>query len=99
MGTLTTLTRKGQVTIPTEVRDELGLKPFDKIEVTGDGGSVAETADQDALGRRSVGDRARPVGGHEDHVFARDHLRGVLVGERAVVVAFYARGVLLAPAQ
>ena len=28
----TTLTSKGQVTIPKEVRDSLGLKPFDKIE-------------------------------------------------------------------
>jgi AbrB family looped-hinge helix DNA binding protein len=32
MGQATRLTRKGQVTIPKEVRDQLGLKPFDKIE-------------------------------------------------------------------
>jgi antitoxin PrlF len=29
---VTTLTSKGQVTIPKEIRDELGLKPADKIE-------------------------------------------------------------------
>ena len=33
MGRLTSLTRKGQVTIPKEVRDRMGLKPFDKIEI------------------------------------------------------------------
>ena len=29
----TTLTSKGQVTIPKHVRDGLGLKPFDKVEI------------------------------------------------------------------
>ena len=33
MGNVTTLTRKGQVTIPKAIREELGLKPFDKIEI------------------------------------------------------------------
>jgi len=32
-----TMTSKGQVTIPKEVRDELGLKPFDRLEIVGDG--------------------------------------------------------------
>lgn len=32
MGQTTSLTRKGQVTIPKEIRDTLGLKPFDRIE-------------------------------------------------------------------
>ena len=31
MARITTLTSKGQVTIPKEIRDELGLKPSDKI--------------------------------------------------------------------
>lgn len=31
MGKITTVTTKGQVTIPKEVRDELGIKPHDKI--------------------------------------------------------------------
>jgi AbrB family looped-hinge helix DNA binding protein len=30
---MTSMTRKGQVTIPKEVRDALGLKPFDKVEI------------------------------------------------------------------
>lgn len=34
MASVTSLTRKGQSTIPKDVRDALGLKPFDKIEVT-----------------------------------------------------------------
>ena len=33
MGKSTSLTRKGQVTIPKEVRDELGLKPSGQVEV------------------------------------------------------------------
>jgi antitoxin PrlF len=31
MGRVTTLTSKGQVTIPKEIRDKLGLKTHDKI--------------------------------------------------------------------
>ncbi len=31
MTRVTTLTSKGQVTVPKEIRDELGLKPHDKI--------------------------------------------------------------------
>lgn len=34
MARVTTLTSKGQVTIPKEIRDELGLKPHDKIAFT-----------------------------------------------------------------
>jgi AbrB family looped-hinge helix DNA binding protein len=33
MGRMSSMTRKGQVTIPKEVRDALGLKPFDKVEI------------------------------------------------------------------
>lgn len=33
MGRLTTVTRKGQVTIPKEVRDLLGIRPFDEVEI------------------------------------------------------------------
>ncbi len=40
MATVTSLTRRGQVTIPKEVRDQLGLKPFDKIEMTAEGGEA-----------------------------------------------------------
>jgi AbrB family looped-hinge helix DNA binding protein len=31
---VTTLTSKGQVTIPKEIRDELGLRPHDKVRFT-----------------------------------------------------------------
>lgn len=34
MGKVTSLTSKGQVTIPKAIRDELGLKPYDKIAFT-----------------------------------------------------------------
>jgi AbrB family looped-hinge helix DNA binding protein len=33
MSLVTTLTSKGQVTVPKEVRDALGLKPRDKVEM------------------------------------------------------------------
>ncbi|MGH2532977.1 MAG: AbrB/MazE/SpoVT family DNA-binding domain-containing protein [Thermomicrobiales bacterium] len=33
----TTVTTKGQVTIPKEVRDELGLRPGDRVEIVTDG--------------------------------------------------------------
>ena len=36
----TSLTRKGQVTLPKPIRDALGLKPFDRIEVTVVGGEA-----------------------------------------------------------
>jgi AbrB family looped-hinge helix DNA binding protein len=37
---VTTLTSKGQVTVPKEVRDELGLKPHDKIRFSLENGHV-----------------------------------------------------------
>jgi AbrB family looped-hinge helix DNA binding protein len=33
MAGVTSMTRKGQVTIPKDVRERLGLRPFDKIEI------------------------------------------------------------------
>ena len=38
MSLVTTLTSKGQVTVPKAVRDQLGLKPHDKIRFTLDNG-------------------------------------------------------------
>ncbi len=35
---VTTLTSKGQVTIPKEIRDALGLRPHDKIRFVTEGG-------------------------------------------------------------
>jgi antitoxin PrlF len=40
MGRVTTLTSKGQVTVPKEIRDELGLKPHDKIRFSLENGRV-----------------------------------------------------------
>ena len=34
MGTSATITSKGQLTIPQEVREQLNLKPGDRINVT-----------------------------------------------------------------
>lgn len=41
MGKITNLTVKGQVTIPKDVRDALGLKPNEPVEIDYDGGEVA----------------------------------------------------------
>lgn len=40
MQNVTSLTSKGQVTIPKAIRDELGLRPFDKIRFTIEGREV-----------------------------------------------------------
>ena len=37
---LTTVTQRGQVTLPAEVRRLLGLKPYDKVAFTIDNGEV-----------------------------------------------------------
>ncbi|MGH2560171.1 MAG: AbrB/MazE/SpoVT family DNA-binding domain-containing protein [Thermomicrobiales bacterium] len=37
MGKVSSITSKGQVTIPKELREELGLKPYDKVEFFPDG--------------------------------------------------------------
>ena len=40
MGEATAITTKGQVTIPKEIREELGLKPGDKVIFRKEGDSV-----------------------------------------------------------
>lgn len=47
----TTITSKGQVTIPKAVRDQLGLKPGMKVEFKGGG------ADGEVILRRADGER------------------------------------------
>jgi AbrB family looped-hinge helix DNA binding protein len=37
MGKISSITSKGQVTIPKELREELGLKPYDRVEFFPDG--------------------------------------------------------------
>ena len=45
----TTVTRKGQVTIPQRVRERLGIAPGDRVafEVTQDGGALLTKADSE----------------------------------------------------
>ncbi len=40
MGGLATLTAKGQITLPKEVREQLGLQPKDKLLVMVQGGHI-----------------------------------------------------------
>jgi AbrB family looped-hinge helix DNA binding protein len=55
MDRITTITSKGQVTIPKAVRDALGLKPRDKIEFWVENGEVffrkADPSRPDSAGR------------------------------------------------
>lgn len=54
MARVTTLTSKGQVTIPKAIRDELGLKPRDEVEIFIKDGDVwlrkADSSLQDLAG-------------------------------------------------
>ncbi len=40
MTSTTTLTRKGQITIPKDVREALGLKPYDRVELRVENGEA-----------------------------------------------------------
>ena len=54
------ITSKGQVTIPIEVRERLGLHPGTEVEFTVDGDSVRLTRTKDAAGRgHTITDRLR----------------------------------------
>ncbi|MGH2460050.1 MAG: AbrB/MazE/SpoVT family DNA-binding domain-containing protein [Chloroflexota bacterium] len=58
----TTLTQKGQVTIPAEVRRALGLKPRDKVtfELDGDVARIRRAASKIARWYGAVAPRERP---------------------------------------
>jgi AbrB family looped-hinge helix DNA binding protein len=58
----TTITQKGQVTIPVEVRATLGLKPKDKVifEVTGDVATIRRAPSKILRWYGSVTPRQRP---------------------------------------
>ena len=43
INSITTVTEKGQVTIPNEIRKALGIRPRDKVRFTLDGGEVRLT--------------------------------------------------------
>ncbi len=78
---LSTITSKGQVTIPAEVRRRLDLKPGDKIVFSvGDGGEVCLAApkypDIESL-RGAAGSLEKPLTWEEMRAIAReDHLAG-----------------------
>jgi antitoxin PrlF len=59
------ITSKGQVTIPKEVRDRMGLKPGDRIEFVEDGSGrfVLEAINTDFRSLRGIlkSKRARPL--------------------------------------
>ena len=58
----TTLTQKGQVTIPREIRVRLGLKPRDRVafEVEGDAVKIRRAAGKALAGYGSVKPRKKP---------------------------------------
>lgn len=41
--TLTTISQKGQIVVPKEIRDLLGLKPSDKLKVSSEQGRIIAT--------------------------------------------------------
>jgi len=54
------ITSKGQVTIPIEIREELGLLPGTEVEFDVDGDAVRLTRSKDAPGRgRTIVDQLR----------------------------------------
>lgn len=69
MSLVTTLTSKGQVTVPKQVREALGLKPRDKVEMFVKDGAIwlrkADTSlpeDQSGGSRKRAGDERIAAG-------------------------------------
>lgn len=60
MTSFTTLTEKGQVTIPKHVRDQLGLKPHDRIEFVVEGEEARLRKKGPSI--RDVGGSLPPIG-------------------------------------
>jgi len=77
---LTTMTIKGQVTIPKRIRDALGLKPGAKIDfaVNQDGEVVLHRAKVAAKGQK---DRFESARGKADIKWRTDDLMALLRGE------------------
>ncbi len=75
----TTVTVKGQVTLPKKVRDAAGIQPGDKVEVraTAAGGVIIEKAGADDGYKRRLYDiaRRRPIRGITTDEFMKE-LRG-----------------------
>lgn len=49
-----TLTSKGQVTIPKQIRDHLGLKPGSKVEFEIDGGGAVQVRGEGKKRKRKI---------------------------------------------
>ena len=76
----TTLTIKGQVTIPKQIRDELGLRPGTPVDfaVNGDGDVVLRAADTQPKHKR---DRFEAARGKADIMWRTKDLMKLLRGE------------------
>lgn len=75
----TAVTQKGQVTIPREVRQALGIKPRDKVrfELDGDSVTLRRAASQILAGYGSVTPRHQP----EDWQKVREDVEAAVVRE------------------
>lgn len=78
----TTLTSKGQVTIPKRIRDEMHLRPGASIEfaVNAAGEVVLRTSPHGGRGRRPAADRFDAVRGRADVHWRTDDLMKLLRG-------------------
>lgn len=72
----TTVTQKGQVTIPKSIRERLGLKPRDRVafETEGEVVTIRRAASKALAGYGSVGPRKRP---EDFRVLREEFERGV----------------------
>jgi AbrB family looped-hinge helix DNA binding protein len=66
----TTLTQKGQVTIPVEIRARLGLKPKDKVRFELEGDSVTIRRAQSRIARHfgAVAAPGKPLDARQERV-------------------------------
>jgi antitoxin PrlF len=73
----TTVTTKGQVTIPVEIRQLLGIKPKDRVrfDINGDGSVVVVAARSHV--RASFGAVKSPSGLKDDKTLRREFEEGV----------------------
>lgn len=78
----TTVTRKGQVTVPKQIRDALGINPGTQVvfEVNKDGEVVLRKAGQ-TTHRRIKRDRFEAARGRADLKYRTDDLMALLRGE------------------
>jgi len=57
---ITTISSKGQVTIPKEIREELELEPGDKVKFElGSGGTILKRVPRPSISMRGLGRRAK----------------------------------------